>query len=132
MDVRISTLADRPDLEEQLWNFPGAWPAFMYEDPTAGLYYAIATEVYPEFILVAVDSSQPDVLVAKGFSVPFAWPSDPASKLPEGGWDEVIRRATYDRFDGTTPNLVSALEITIAVEHRGKGLAAQMVDAMRR
>jgi hypothetical protein len=75
-------------------------------------------------------------LVARSFSVPFAWDrkrhGDLPAGLPDGGWDWVIRRSVATRFAGTTPNLVSALEITIQMHRRGSGLATPMLAAMRR
>jgi len=69
--------------------------------------------------------------VARSFTVPFAWTGEMPAELPDGGWDWAIRRSVATRFAGTTPNVVSALEITIQVHHRGAGLAAPMLDAMR-
>ena len=44
--VEIVTIASRPDLAHLLGKFPLAWPAFMYQDPTASLYYADAATTY--------------------------------------------------------------------------------------
>jgi hypothetical protein len=128
VNLQTVTLAERPDLADAVWAFPSAWAPFMYEDPTANLYYTDAVEAYPEFVMLGLDG---DEVVARSFSVPFTWDGDPG-ELPEGGWDWVIRRAVYDRLAGRTGNLVSALEITIQVERRGTGLAALMLGAMRR
>jgi hypothetical protein len=126
--VKIVTLASRPELAGKLYDFPGAWPTFMREDPTSNLYYTDAATAYPEFVMLALDG---DDVVARSFSVPFAWQGDPAGELPAGGWDWVIQQSCHTRFAGTTPNQVSAIEIAIQVDRRGTGLAAQMLDAMR-
>ena len=126
--MEIITLASRPDLAEALFAFPGAWPPFMYEDPTSDLYYDDAATAYPEFVMLAIEGGQ---VVARSFSVPFRWDGDPGTGLPEGGWDWVIRSAHAQRTAGIQANLVSALEITIQVEHRGTGLAALMLGAMQ-
>jgi GNAT superfamily N-acetyltransferase len=127
--VEIVTIASRPDLAPLLYEFPQAWPAFMYEDPTGGLYYADAATAYPEFVMLAIDGGQP---VARLFSVPLAWDGDPTTTLPADGWDWAIRTAHATRSAGTTPNLASALEITLQPDHRGRGLAGVLLDAMRR
>jgi hypothetical protein len=127
--MEIVTLAERPNLAGKLFDFPAAWPAFMYEDPTAGLYYDDVDEVYPEYVMLAVVGGD---VVARSFSVPFRWDGDPAANLPAGGWDWVLRQAWRTRTRGTAPTLVSAIEITIQVERRGTGLAALMLDAMRK
>ncbi len=112
MDVLIATVAQRPDLARLLDDF-NVWPRFMRQDPIGSLYYVDAVTAYPEFVLAAVDRAEPDRLVAKGYSVPFTWDEDPATTLPEDGWDGVVIEATLDRLAGRRGNLVSALEISI-------------------
>lgn len=131
MDLVIATAAQRPDLAPRLADF-NDWATFLRQDPTSDLYYTDYLAAHPEFVLIAVDRDQPDRLVAKGFSVPFSWSADPAESLPDGGWDEVIRLAALDRLAGRRGNLVSALEISIRRDLRGTGMAAVMLDAMRR
>jgi hypothetical protein len=129
--VRIVTLASRPDLVDSLYDFPGAWPTFMVQDPTADLYYGDAHEAYPEFIMLALDDEAGDEVVARSFSVPLAWDGEVTGELPAGGWDWVIQQSCRTRFAGETPNLVSAIEITIQVDRRSTGLAPMMLEAMR-
>ena len=131
MDLLIVTAAQRPDLVPLLGDF-NDWPRFMRQDPVAELYYRDGIAAFPEFVLIAVDRAQPDRLAAKGYSVPFSWTEDPAEALPEGGWDEVVMTAALDRLAGRRGNLVSALEISIRLDLRGTGLAAVMLNAMRR
>ena len=128
MDLVIASLAARPDLAELTREFPSDWPEFMKHDDTGNLYFGIAAQHHPEHVLVAIDRDDPSRLVAKGYTVPFSWPSD---ELPAGGWDAVIMRSALDRMLGREPDLVSALEITIQTDLRGKGLSSLMVAAMR-
>ena len=129
MDVLIATVAQRPDLARLLDDF-NVWPTFMRQDPIGSLYYDDPVTAYPEFVLAAVDRAEPDRLVAKGYSVPFTWDEDPATTLPEDGWDGVIIEATLDRLAGRRGNLVSALEISIRPDVRGQGISGSMVSAM--
>jgi len=129
VDILTATVAQRPDLAPLLHDF-NAWPDFMRQDPIGSLYYADPATAYPKFVLVAVDRDDPDRLVAKGYSVPFTWDEDPAESLPEDGWDGVIVEAALDRFAGRRGNLVSALEISIRPDLRGRGLADVMLAAM--
>jgi hypothetical protein len=131
VDLLIANVAERPDLAPLLGDF-NDWPQFMREDPVSDLYYNDHVSAYPEFVLVAVQRDQPDRLVAKAYSVPFSWDRDPAESLPDGGWDAVILIASLDRFAGRRGNVVSALEISIRLDLRGKGLSEVMLDAMRR
>ncbi|MFJ2030341.1 N-acetyltransferase [Streptosporangium sp. NPDC087985] len=128
MSVRITTLAERPELAEQLWAMKTSWPEFMLHDPMATLYYEVCTTVYPEFVLVADDDADPGRLVARGFSVPFTWRHE---ELPDDGWDAAIRWAWNTRRTGAEPTLVSALEITVRPDLLGSGLSPLMLEAMR-
>jgi GNAT superfamily N-acetyltransferase len=125
--VEIVTLASRPDLAPLFYEFPQAWPAFMYHDETGTLYYASATTAYPEFVMLAISDGEP---VARSCSVPLAWEGDQTTALPPDGWDWAIRTAHETRRSGSVPNLVSALEITIQPAYRGTGLSGALLAAM--
>jgi GNAT superfamily N-acetyltransferase len=129
MDLEVHSLAQRPELAPLLDDFDGAWPEFMTWDPIASLYYTVADEVHPEFVLVAIDPTRPGRAVARAYSVPLAWPDD--QPLPPGGWDRVVQRATINRLAGTKTNLVSALEICVQPDQRGRGLSTRMLQEMR-
>ena len=130
MDIRISTVAQRPDLAPLLRDFD-PWPRFMRQDPVGGLYYTDPVAAYPDFVFVAVDADDPGRSVARGYSVPFTWDEDPDVSVPEDGWDGVILEATLDRLAGRPGNVVSALEISIRADRRGRGLSELMLAAMR-
>ncbi len=130
VELDVFTLAERPDLAPRLGDFPSGWAAFMYEDPVANLHYSVAERAYPEYTLLAVDRADPARAVARAFSVPFAVPDD-LDDLPDGGWDDVVLSTTRDREEGRRGTEVSALEITIQPDLRGKGLAGVVLAAMR-
>lgn len=133
MDLIIASAAERPDLPSAYSDEDNAalWPRFMTEDPIGELYYRDYIEAFPEFVLHAVDETEPERLVARALSVPFTWTGEPATDLPADGWDGAIRRAALDRQASRRGNLISALEITIRPDLRGKGLSAIMLEAMR-
>jgi GNAT superfamily N-acetyltransferase len=130
MRLDFATFAERPDLVPLANQFPGGWHEFMYNDPVAPLYYDHAETTYAEYALIAYDPADPARAVAKAYSVPFDGPDDPA-ELPPDGWDRVIYRAAFARDEGRRGAQVSALEITIQPDLRGKGLAGQVLNAMR-
>ncbi len=127
-EVTVSTISERPDLVDALWDLGDLWPPFMLHDPTADLYYDRCTRLFPDLVLVAEDARAPGTVVARGFAVPFAARSTP---FPDEGWDAVIRWGIEDVVDGRPTTHASALEITIRLEYRGVGLAARMIEAMR-
>lgn len=128
MSLRITTLAERPEFAASLWEMEHGWPVFMFEDPLADLFYAIADRAYADHVLVADDDAEPGRLVARACMMPY---EAEGGELPDGGWDEVIRRGWLARESGREPDSVSALEITVRRDLLGKGISPRMVAAMR-
>ncbi|MBV1852315.1 N-acetyltransferase [Catellatospora tritici] len=126
--MRISVLADRPDLLEPLWGMPSPWPEFMRHDPISSIYYNVAHLIFPEFVLVAEHPDEPGTVVSQAYSIPFQLVGD---ELPDDGWDGAIRRGIRTHLAGDTPNIVSAIEIGIRKDMQGKGLSSLMLAAMR-
>jgi GNAT superfamily N-acetyltransferase len=132
----IFTLAQRPELRPRIFSaeFAAAVPEFMRHDPTAELYYASPhLDRYLGFALAALDRDEPDRVVARAMSVPFAFRDGTAGReeLPDSGWDEIIRWAHQDAITGRKPNAISALEIMVVGPYRGRGVSGLMLAAMR-
>jgi len=130
MRLDFATFAARPDLIPLANQFPGGWHEFMYHDPVAPLYFDQAETTWAEYALIATDAADPTRPVARAYSVPFDVPADPAD-LPPDGWDRVVLTSALELAAGRHGGQVSALEITIQPELRGKGLAGQVLNAMR-
>lgn len=60
---------------------------------------------HPEHILVAYDEDEPEIPVARAYSVPFEFGTDRRTVLSPDGWDAVIQWAALDRSLGRTPRL---------------------------
>ncbi|MFA9432579.1 N-acetyltransferase [Egicoccus sp. AB-alg2] len=127
MDVRVVSLAERPDLGDQLWAFSDGWPAFMLHDPVARLMDHLP-ERFPQLQLLAVDDQ--DRAVAKAHGLTFAWDGPPAD-LPARGWDAILERGMADHAEGRSPTAASALEISVLPHLRGTGLSVLMLGALR-
>jgi len=126
--MEVTTLAARPDLLPQIHALAEVWPEFMRQDGTGELYYP-ALPSWSEFVLAAIHDGR---VIARAVSLPFAFGSEHGrSELPDDGWDAVIRWGHLDRIDERQTNCVAALEIAIDHDHRGKGLSARMVSALR-
>lgn len=125
MRLNITTLAERPDLVDPMWEMETSWPEFMRHDPIGGLYYGNCTTLFAEFVLVGCDSTGTVVSVAHSL------PVEHEGDLPPNGWDAAIRSGLFTAIRGETPNTVSAVEIAVRPDLQGTGLSAQMLTAMR-
>jgi len=127
----IFTLRERPDLRPAIFlpDLQSVWPEFMRHDTTAELYFAPSQfEAYLDYAFAGVVDGK---VVARAFSVPFAFNVDGRDELPDGGWDQVIRWAHEDRMIGRASTALSALEITLVPEARGGGNSIALLNAMK-
>jgi GNAT superfamily N-acetyltransferase len=131
MALEIFTLRERPDLRPQIFasELRSVWPEFMQHSAAADLYFAPGFfERYFDYAFAGLADGK---VVARAFSVPFAFNTDGRTELPDGGWDQVIRWAHDDRIIGRAPNALSALEICLLPEARGGGNSVALISAMK-
>lgn len=127
--LRITTLAERPELAARLWDMKDSWPEFAQHDALAWLLYPRMVAEFPEYVLIATDG---DAVVARGFSVPFAQHAPGRDGvLPAQGWDRILMWAFSDQRRGVEADTVSAIEISVATDRQGEGLSGRMLAAMR-
>jgi GNAT superfamily N-acetyltransferase len=124
--LKVSVLADRPDLVEAMWAMPNSWPEFMRHDPMGGLYYGNVVTRFAEFVLLGQDDT--GEVVACAYAVPFV---RDGGALPDNGWDFVIRSGLLASLRGQRPDAISAIEIAVRPDRQGSGLSHQMLAAMR-
>jgi GNAT superfamily N-acetyltransferase len=132
MGLEIFTLWERPDLRPLIFgsDLDLVWPEFMRHDPVAHLYFApTMLDWFRDYAFVGIAGGK---VVARAFSVPFAFNIDGRTELPDGGWDEVIRWAHDDWMTDRYPTALSALEISLLPEARGGGNSMAFLDAMKR
>ena len=131
MGLDIFTLRERPDLRPLIFasELQSVWPEFMRHDAAARLYFAPSIfERYLDYAFAGVVDGK---VVARAFSVPFAFNTEDRAELPDGGWDEVIRWAHDDSMTGRAPTTLSALEISMLPEARGAGNSLALLSAMK-
>jgi GNAT superfamily N-acetyltransferase len=126
--IVITTLAERPEYRERMYEFADAWPKFMHNDPIGNAFMGQVPIHFPDQCVVATENGE---LVSHGRSIPFVFPDENRTELPSGGWDRVLHWGFYDLRAGREPNVSSALEILIRPSHLGRGLSHQMLEAMR-
>jgi GNAT superfamily N-acetyltransferase len=131
MGLEIFTLRERPDLQPLIFasNLQSVWPDFMRHSAAANLYFA--PSMFDRYLDYAFAGVADGKVVARAFSVPFAFNTDGRTELPDGGWDQVIRWAHEDRMTGRAPNTLSALEISMLPEARGTGNSLALLSAMK-
>ncbi len=123
------SLAERPELHAATRPIVAAsWPEFMFHDPVGDdRWPRLATDL-PAHQYAVLDAA--GELVGLGNSIPIRWSA--GEPLPEDGWRWALIGG-FDALDaGRTPTAVSALAIQVDPARRGQGIAAIMVDAMRR
>ena len=131
MGLEIFTLRERPDLRPLIFasDLQSVWPEFMRHDAAADLYFA--PSIFDRYLDYAFAGVIDGKVVARAFSVPFAFNTEDRAELPDGGWDEVIRWAHDDSMSGRAPTALSALEISMLPEARGGGHSLALLSAMK-
>ncbi|AKU15974.1 hypothetical protein [Luteipulveratus mongoliensis] len=127
-ELVITTLAERPELAARWYEIADSWPRFMLQDPVGDALWHRLPEAFPEYSVIATSG---DTIVARGRSVPFAFPTEERPELPDSGWDRAMIWAMEDHADGVRPTAASALEIAIDKSQLGQGLSSVMVGALR-
>jgi hypothetical protein len=124
--VRVFTLAERPELEEQIGLLhEHAWDKFLEGAPWDS--WDSLFNVFADFQVLVCDSE--DAVVAAGHTVPFVW--DGTTEDLPSSLDEIIERGLSDRRRGRRPTALSALAAMVAPKHHKKGLSYVVVRAMR-
>lgn len=124
MELRVTNLAERPDLELPMLTMEASWPEYIRPDPVIVDW---AFDRHAEHQLVVLDDA--DEVVARAASVPFAWDGDPAS-LPDTGWDETLRQSLADTCAGRELTALCALEIAVVPGRQGDNLSGRTLAAL--
>ncbi len=138
--IQTATFRERPDLVPAAWSrdFLNNWPSYVVEGGglIADLYYdsfflESGKQPFLDYALLAFDDANPDVVLARAFSVPFLFGVEGRTELPTSGWDAIVTWADADLKFGRTPNAVSAIEINVHPSVKSQGLSSLMLKAMR-
>ena len=125
-----ATYAEDPTIRQTIFEAlkVPSWPAFMFHDPVANELWHYLQEEFAEYQFAYRDEA--GSLVAVGHTLPFHW-EGPLEELPETGWDGVFRKVVDDYRAKRAPNLLTAIEATVAPAHRGSGLSRTVIGEMR-
>lgn len=128
---RVVTVADRAEVRQQIEavTYP-AWPEFMHHDPVARENWPVLYDHFPQFQLVLLEK-EADIIVAAINSIALAWEGD-TGDLPAVGWDWAMSKGAEDARQGREPTVLCGLQVVIPPEHRGRGISAHAVQAVKR
>lgn len=129
MAITISTLAERPDLIERLWDMPDQWDEFMEHDPIGESLFGPVVQSFRHLAVAATDPS--DQIVAHGTAMAFRLDTEGRRTLPDRGWDQALIWAHRDLVVGDEPDTACALEVSVHTEWLGRGLSQQVFSALR-
>jgi GNAT superfamily N-acetyltransferase len=127
--MRLENLASRPDLLGSALGLGDIGAEFMHHDQIGTLTRAARLAVrWPEFFVVVLDDEVP---VARAVSVPLAFPTTDRTELPDHGWDGIILWAIQDALDERAPTILAGLDVQVAPDRRGQGIAGHALTALR-
>ena len=129
MNLRVATYAEQPTLPDEVWLAikQRVWPEFMFHDPVADRLWGNLQQDFAEFQFVLLDADAGDRPAAVAHTLPFFWEGD----LPDDGWDAVFEKAVADQLGGVRPNMLTAIEASIAPEYQGRGVSRAILEHMR-
>ncbi len=127
-NVVITTLTERPDYADRIYDLENPWPEFMQQDKVAKALLGQVRSTFPAHCVVATDDG---AVVARGLSIPFCADGSDRDLYPDDGWDAVLTWGFADVRAGRSATAVSALEIAIDKAFQGQGLSHRMLLALR-
>ena len=126
----LLTYAEQPPPEDDVRVIiDNGWPRFMLFDPLADKYWTRLHTYFPQYQFALYDDEMRVVAICN--SVPVVWDGN-ADSLPAAGWDWALESGVQGYENGTTPNALSAISITVARSHVGKGVSPHAVQGLRR
>jgi GNAT superfamily N-acetyltransferase len=127
------TYADQPEAKRQVFGAvkQAAWQYdFMFEDEVANRLWSRLENDFATFQFVLRDEDAGGAIAAVGHTLPFRWDA-PLAELPDRGWDAIFERAVDDLDAGRTPNLITAIEASVAPAYQGQGVSSIVIQTMR-
>src|SRR6478752_2782498 len=122
-EVRMVSVAERPDLVERAWELTSdGFPEYNNHGDVLNVYWGRLTEERPEFQFHLVDGD--DEILARARSLPVRW--DGSVEDVPAGIDGAIARG----FDEGGANVLCAMVIMIPRTKQGRGISALAVNAM--
>ena len=126
--IIASTVAERPDLAERGVDSSRVWPEYNRHGDVVNRWWRYLWEELPDLQILLYDDETGEV-VAEGHTGVLAWDGQDES-LP-GSFDELIEVVITTGRSGGPVNTLAALAAEIPPEGRRRGLAGEIMAAMR-
>jgi len=126
--LSLHTAAERPDLWERGIPSASVWPEYNLHGDVVNRWWPLLDEELPDYQFVLLDD-EADAVVAEGHTAPMVWDGLDAH-LPDG-FDAAIVKAFTDHRAGGELNTLCALAAESPRDGRRRGLAVQLLSAMR-
>ncbi len=127
-ELTMHTAAERPDLWERGIPSVTVWPEYNLHGDVLNRWWSSLDVDLPEFQFVLYDEAS-DEVVAEGNSGPMSWDGRDDA-LPDG-IDSAIEQIFESAPAGPGVNTLCALAAAVPREGRARGLAEQLLNAMR-
>lgn len=128
MTFPMHTAAERPDLWERGIPSEAVWPEFMSHGDVLNVWWGHLDEELADFQFVLYDE-QNDEVVAEGHTGPLWW--DGSDETLPDGIDAAIQQIFGQHRGRESVNTLCALAAEVPREGRTRGLAPQLLHAMR-
>jgi hypothetical protein len=128
MTFTMHTASERPDLWERGVPSESVWPEYNLHGDVLNRWWGHLDKELPEYQFGLWDETR-DEVVAEGHTGPLWWDGSDAA-LPEG-IDAAIEQIFTQVRGGQPVNTLCALAAESPREHRARGLAEQLLKAMR-
>ena len=126
--ITMHTATERPDLWARGIDSAAVWPEYNLHGDVLNQWWGHLDEELGDFQFVLYDD-EADAVVAEGHTGPFWWDGED-SALPDG-IDSTIELVFAQRRSGVRVNTLCALAAETPRDGRRRGLAVQLLTAMR-
>ena len=126
---RTAELSDKElDRLLNLVDEQNTWADFILQDHANQKYWERMHKDFPNYQFFLLDG---ETLVGCGNCLPLHLENKDLTQLPDEGWDWAMTQAFEGKKNGTTPNALSAIQISINPAYRGKGVSQMLVGTMK-
>lgn len=126
--IKISGRDDIAIIRKANRDMDYAFPEFMYNNAPMSVWWASLYNEFAEYQFILIDK-ETNELMALGNSLPLNW-QGPLENLPDEGIEWASRTAFEQYKAGVRPNILSAYQIIVSREARGRGISRMAVETM--